>query len=93
MNKEVIIARARVKAGNESAFIDAAKTLAAAARAEEGNLCYTFYQSVTEPEVFIFYEVYKDAAAVEVHASSEAFKTFTEAITELLDGRLIVEHY
>ena len=82
-----------MKAGNESAFIDAAKTLAAAARAEEGNLCYTFYQSVTEPEAFIFYEVYKDAAAVEAHASSDAFKAFTEAVSELLDGRLIVDKY
>ena len=62
MHKQIIIARARVKAGRENAFIDSAKKLADMARTEPGNLCYSFYRSVTEPENFIFYEEYKDAA-------------------------------
>ena len=93
MHKQIIVARAQVKAGKEEAFIDAAKTLAEAARAEEGNICYTLYRSVMEPESFIFYEEYKDSAAVTAHASSEAFKAFTEAVRDLLDGALIVDNY
>ena len=93
MHKQIIIARARVKAGGENAFIDSAKKLADMARTEPGNLCYSFYRSVTEPENFIFYEEYKDAVAVTAHASSEAFKSFTEAVRELLDGDLIVDKY
>jgi hypothetical protein len=93
MHKQIIIARARVKAGRENAFIDSAKKLVDMARTEPGNLCYSFYRSVTEPENFIFYEEYKDAVAVTAHASSEAFKVFTEAVRELLDGDLIVDKY
>ena len=45
MHKQIIIARARVKAGRENAFIDSAKKLADMARTEPGNLCYSFYRS------------------------------------------------
>lgn len=91
--KKIVIARAKVKAGKENAFIDAAKRLAEAARAEVGNMSYTFYQSVTEPEAFIFYEEYRDDAAVNTHTSSEAFKTFGKTVKELLDRYLIVEEF
>ena len=93
MKKKIIIARARVKAGREGAFIAAAKKLAEASRAEEGNVSYTFYQSIQEPEAFIFYEEYKDDAAVQAHASSAAFKAFSEAIKELTEGDLIVDKF
>ncbi|MFC2451328.1 MAG: putative quinol monooxygenase [Tannerella forsythia] len=41
----------------------------------------------------MFYEAYKDAAAFETHASSEHFKAFADAITDLLDGDLLVEKF
>ena len=56
-------------------------------------MSYTFYQSIQEPEAFIFYEEYKDDAAVQAHASSTAFKTFSEAIKELTEGDLIVDKF
>ena len=67
--------------------------LVEATRAEEGNVSYTLYQSPEQPTTFIFYEAYKDAAAFETHASSEHFKAFADAITDLLDGDLLVEKF
>ena len=84
---------AAVKSGKEKAFLEIAKKLVEATRAEEGNVSYTLYQSPEQPTTFIFYEAYKDAAAFETHASSEHFKAFADAITDLLDGDLLVEKF
>ena len=90
---KIIVARATVKSGKEKAFLEIAKKLVEATRAEEGNVSYTLYQSPEQPTTFIFYEAYKDAAAFETHASSEHFKAFADAITDLLDGDLLVEKF
>ncbi len=91
--KKIIVARVTVKSGKEKAFLEVAKKLVEATRAEEGNVSYTLYQSPEQPTTFIFYEEYKDTAAFEAHASSEHFKTFADAIKDLLDGDLLVEQF
>ena len=90
---KIIVACVTVKSGKEKAFLKVAKKLVEAICAEEGNVSYTLYQSPEQPVAFIFYEEYKDAAAFEAHASSEHFKAFADAITDLLDGDLLVEQF
>ena len=91
--KKIIVARVTVKSGKEKAFLEVAKKLVEATRAEEGNISYTLYQSPEQPTAFIFYEEYKDTAACEAHASSEHFKAFADTIKDLLDGDLLVEKF
>lgn len=91
MGKKTIIARAFVKDGQEDAFIALAAPLIEAARAEEGNISYSLYQSPSQKTEFIFYEEYKDDAAMMVHRSSAHFNTFAESVQELLDQGLIIE--
>jgi len=91
--KTVIVARVKVKEGQEKAFIEIASKLVTATRAEEGNLFYTLYQSTENPLEFIFYEEYKDDAAFDTHAASAHFAAFAQATNEMMDGELIVDQF
>lgn len=93
MEKKTIVARAEVVAGKEQAFIEKAQVLVEATRAEAGNISYNLYQNPTNQAYFLFYEEYKDQAAIEAHASSAHFKAFGAAIEGLLASELIIETY
>ncbi len=91
--KKTIVARVTVKAGKQRTFIRAATKLIKATRQEEGNVSYNLYQSPQKSTDFIFYEEYKDEAAFNAHASSEHFKSFSDAIANMLDGEIIIEDF
>lgn len=93
MEKKTIVARAEVLAGKEAAFIAHAEKCIEATRTEEGNLSYNLYQSPFTPSSFIFYEEYKDQAAIRVHASSAHFKVFADAMKDILAEELIIETF
>jgi len=90
---KVIVARVKVKEGQEAAFISVAGVLVEATRKEPGCLFYTLYQSPMDPKSFIFYEEYKDQAAFESHGSSDHFKIFADAIGDMLDGGLDIGEF
>ena len=60
MEKKTIVARAKVLAEKQAAFLNATEALIQGTRAERGNISYTLYQSTENPSDFIFYEEYKD---------------------------------
>ena len=93
MGQKIIVARALVKEGQENAFIEAANAVIEATRKEPGCLHYSLYQSPFDPASFLFYEEYKDDAAIQVHAGSEHFKTFADAISNLLAEELDIKTF
>ena len=42
-----------------------------------------------DPETFIFYEVYDDAAALETHRAQRHFKAYVEAAKEMIAERTV----
>ena len=59
-----IVATIKVKDGKAADFEAVAlKLVAAVAANEPGCLLYRPHRSTADPEVFVFYEVYRDAAA------------------------------
>ena len=58
MEKKTIVARAKVLAEKQAAFLNATEALIQGTRAERGNISYTLYQSTENPSDFIFYEEY-----------------------------------
>ena len=90
---KVIVARLKVKEGQEAAFISVASVLVEATRKEPGCLFYTLYQSPMDTKSFIFYEEYEDQAAFDYHSNSDHFKTFAGAIGDMLDGGLDVGEF
>lgn len=89
-----IVAKLKVKAGNEQLMIDAMKEAVKGVRAKEpGNLAYVPHQSQADPTLFLFYEKYKDQAAIDFHRQQEHYKAFGKKIGALLDGKPGIEFY
>ncbi len=60
------------------------------ATAKEGCVDYTLSVDRDKPEEFVFYEVWKDRAALEDHWASEGFKTLVAKLDQLLIERSTV---
>lgn len=91
--KKTVVCRVLVKEGQEVAFISLAKTLVELTRQEAGIISYSFYQSPLDTQSFIFYEEYKDDDAFKFHSNSEHFKTFADAIPNMLATELDIEQF
>ncbi|MFN8557311.1 MAG: putative quinol monooxygenase [Dehalococcoidia bacterium] len=90
-----VIARLKVREGMAGEFEAAARDMVAAvARAEAGRcLMYTLHRSVEEPNGYVFYEQYADAAALESHGATEHMRAFGGRLRGLLDGRPQIERF
>lgn len=83
-----VIAKLRIKAGQEPAFLAAAEQMLAYVKASEpGTLTYTLSRSLADPLEFVFVERYTDQAAFAAHGGSAAAQQFFGAMGGLLDGR------
>ena len=54
-----------------------------ATRAEPGNICFDWYRSVDDPNMYVLVEAFEDAAAGEAHVNSEHFKQATALLPTL----------
>jgi len=81
--KKIINARISVKTEAIEQFISLAKTMVENSNTEKGCSIYKLYQEIGNPQSFIFYEVYENQDAVNIHNSSPYFKTFIENISGL----------
>lgn len=78
----------RVKEGQLSKVLKLLNELARKTRAEEGNIFYKVHQSNSDANTILFYEAYKDKAAVAAHQNSEQYKTLVlKTILPLLEDR------
>jgi quinol monooxygenase YgiN len=57
-----------------------------ATRAEPGNVCFDWYRSVDDPNVYVLVEAFEDAAAGEAHVNSEHFKAAGKQLSQMLAG-------
>jgi len=55
-----------------------------ATRAEPGNVCFDWYRSVDEPNVYVLVEAFEDGAAGEAHVNSDHFKAAMKRLSQLL---------
>ena len=84
---KIITARIPIRPEAIEQFLIAAKTMVENSNAEQGCLIYKLYQEVGNPQSFIFYEIYENQDAVDIHNSSSHFKTFIEQVSELASDK------
>jgi quinol monooxygenase YgiN len=72
-----------VKPGTEEKCKEYIRILQEHSRKEPGCVQYVGHQSLDDPRRFLFYEVYKDQAALQAHRDSTHFKQY---VTGGLDG-------
>lgn len=65
-----------VKPGTEQQCREYIHILQQHSRKESGCLLYIGHQSTEDPRKFLFYEQYKDAAALEAHRNASYFKQY-----------------
>ena len=88
-----IIARRVIRPDCIEAFHTLAQELAAASRAEAGNLSYTLNQSPADVRLHAFIEVWQDQAAIDAHNRSEHFTRIVPQFAALTEERLPVEFF
>ncbi|MCK6555874.1 antibiotic biosynthesis monooxygenase [Candidatus Binatia bacterium] len=82
-----IIAKLKVRAGQENAFEAAASEMVEYVKTSEpGTRTYILHKSTADSREYLFYEVYVDQAAAATHGGSEQMMKFLGAAQGLLEG-------
>lgn len=90
--KKNVIARFKVKSNKIENFKSHAETLISNTRKEEGCSIYKLFQEITDDNnEFLFYEIYNDEAALEVHKKSDYLSDFIKNISDFLIEKPNVE--
>lgn len=72
-----LVVRFDLTPGREAEFDDlVAETVAGIDRGEPGTLMYTTHRVMSEPSARVFYEVYRDRAAFDVHEAAAHTASF-----------------
>lgn len=78
-----IVAEMTAKPGQEGALCKALEAAVAPSNAEEGNITYRLHQNLDAPGHFVFYEIWKDEAAIDIHVATPHFNALIAAIEPL----------
>ena len=89
----VVVAKLKAKAGEEAKMEAALRDMVAKVAQEQGTLTYTLHRAQQDPRVFLFYEQYKDDAALKAHSSTPYFKELFGFLKPLLDGAPEIDMY
>lgn len=79
----VITGRAEIAESNRDAFRPVAERQVTLSRKEAGCLGYGYYEDAMNPGTFLFYEEWKDQAAVDFHFAQTYCHEFMEAAGRL----------
>ena len=89
-----VVAKLKVKVGQEDALIAGMRKMIAHVKANEpGTVTNLLHRSTADPTLFLFYEVYADQAAFATHGASEPMKEFFRLAGGILDGRPDITMY
>lgn len=91
-----VVAKIRAAKGKGDALAALlTEQVATVRKAEPGCLVYRPHRSTTDPDLFLFYEQYKDAAAFEVHRQAPHLAAYRERREKegLVEGAPEIEIY
>jgi quinol monooxygenase YgiN len=89
-----VVARIKVKPGQEEAFVGAMNGLIAAVKANEPETTvYECFRSRTNPQEFVMLEVYASQAALDAHQKTPHFMAAGAKLMPTFDGMPALEFY
>jgi len=88
--KKVISAQVFIKPEHVDAFLAASVELIERSRAEEGCISYSLYQDPNDRTKFLFFEEWKNQAAVDFHFSTEHFANLGKMLEEFASQAPII---
>jgi quinol monooxygenase YgiN len=86
MSRIAILAQMRAQPGKRQALMDALAPLHDAVKAEPGTEIFAMHASDADPDVVLFYEVYRDKDALAAHQKNPALQTIGPAMAGLVAG-------
>ena len=82
----VIAAKFTGKPGSRSEILQLVAAVSLLSRAENGCLTSQFYEQQPGGNEFLFFEEWRDQAALDAHFQTQHFAEFVKAIPELIEG-------
>jgi len=89
----VVANRFEIKPEQRELFLKLATPALAPTRAEPGCISYGFYEQPTAQNSFIYYEEWKDRAALAEHLQKPYVQPLFAQFSEILKGSLVVRVY
>lgn len=83
-NQVCLIATLVARSGQEEALLTRLRTLVPLVHQEPGCVQYTLHADAARPNVFVFYEVWQDEAALDAHGKTPHFTAFVTGLDDLL---------
>jgi quinol monooxygenase YgiN len=80
----LIVVKNAVRPEYADEWVSLMEDFTTATRAEPGNVCFDWYRSVEDPNVYVLVEAFQDGAAGEAHVNSEHFKAAMTRLGQLL---------
>jgi autoinducer 2-degrading protein len=82
-----IFVKVRIKPEQRQRFLEAIEVDARGSEGDEpGCLRFNVLQDAKDPNLYYFYEVYKDEAALEAHRAAPHYAVWRAAAADVLDG-------
>ena len=88
--KKIISAQIFIKPDKVDVFLASTKDLIEKSRAEEGCISYSLYQDPNDRTKFLFFEEWKNQAAIDYHFATEHFRKFGETLDECASAPPVV---
>lgn len=82
----IITGAAQALPGRRDQLVAAAIDIVAATRADDGCLSYGFYADLTDPELVVSVEVWRDQAALDAHMAHAHTTDFLAIASAVVDG-------
>jgi quinol monooxygenase YgiN len=89
----VVIARMRAQTDKAGELHRTLVELMAATRNEDGCLLYDLHVGVDDPQLFAFFERWRDEDALAAHNETPHILAFRRLVPELVDGDVVVERF
>ncbi len=88
MENVFVVAKLVAKPGKEETLANELKPLVPLVRAEPGCIRYDLHRAQDGSGTFMLYEIWADAAALDVHAKASNLVDFVARTKDIMDGAL-----
>ncbi|MDP6964021.1 MAG: putative quinol monooxygenase [Planctomycetota bacterium] len=83
---QIIIAEMKANPGKREQVADVLEKMLQPSRNEQGCISYRFFYSHDDSDVILFYEQWRDMAAIKFHFETEHFQQLKPQLDGLLSG-------
>ncbi len=82
----IVAGKIKIKPGTKEKFSELAQKCLVPSRKEPGSISYSYYEDQTEPNTILYFEEWRDQAALDFHFQTPYFKEFIDQAQPLFDG-------